>query len=97
MASIRREVDREIREEVREKGLKVRVLEWWKVLKLEGEGTVSEVVDKGVVCGDGVHLTHAMNKSAAVFLCHRMLETGEDEDMSDVMSVGSSSKRSRLN
>ena len=28
-------------------------------------------VDKCLVCGDRVHLTYAMNKSSAVFLCHR--------------------------
>ena len=78
-------------------GVKVRVLDWWKVLKLEGEGTVKDILDNNVVCGDGVHLTPIMNKTAAVYLCHRLLETVGEEEEDDIMSVGSSSKRSRHN
>jgi hypothetical protein len=94
MFSLRLDMDRDILEELRDIEVKVKVVEWWKLLKLNGEGTVNEVLTKGVVCGDGVHLTSKMNKIAAVSLCHRMLETGE-EKWSEEGSV-SSSKRIRL-
>jgi hypothetical protein len=97
MTSVRMDVDRDIREEVRERGVKVRVLDWWKVLKLEGEGAVKDILDNNVVCGDGVHLTPIMNKTVAVYLCHRLLETVGEEEEDNIMSVGSSSKRSRHN
>jgi hypothetical protein len=94
MASLRLDMDRDILEEMRDRGVRVKVVEWWKLLKMEGEGTVREVLSKGVVCGDGVHLTAKMNKLAAVSLCHRLMETGE-EKWSEDGSV-SSSKRIKL-
>ncbi len=94
MFSLRLDMDRDILEELRDIEVQAKVVEWWKLLKLGGEGTVKEVLSKGVVCGDGVHLTSKMNKIAAVSLCHRMLETGEERWSEE--GSESSSKKIRL-
>ncbi len=44
------------------------------------------------MCEDGVHLTSAWNCTAAVSLCHRLLETEEEGWSED----GGSAKRMRI-
>jgi hypothetical protein len=92
--SVRLDVDRDVREELRDRQTGIRVLEWWRLTKQTGELGVREIAEKGILSSDGVHLTTCMNKTAALYLCRRMLETGND-GWSDSESV-SSSKRPRL-
>jgi hypothetical protein len=87
--SVRVDVDRDVKEELRDRRTGVRVLEWWKLLKLSGEPVLSEVVGSGIVCSDGVHLSQGMNKIAASYLCHRMMES-QDDSWSDTDSTVSS-------
>ena len=94
MASVRRDLDRDIREELREKGGRVRVVEWWQLLKMEREGTLREIVDKKVVGADGVHLSTYMNRIAAVSLCHRLLEGPEEDDIWS--GTSSASKKQKM-
>ena len=94
MDSVRRDVDRDIMEELKDKNLEVSVLYWHRALKLESEGTLREVIGKKLLSDDGVHLTPSATRTAAVFLCHRLLEGG-DEEWSELESEASS-KRIRL-
>jgi hypothetical protein len=70
----RRSVDVDVVEELEERVVGVRVLEWWEALGWEEEKSVSEVRKCGMVSEDGVHLTEKMNSIAAVNLCHRLSE-----------------------
>jgi hypothetical protein len=70
----RKGVDADVVEELEEKVVGVRVLEWWEAMGWEEEGTVQDVRRRGVVCEDGVHLTDMANGIAAVNLCHRLAE-----------------------
>jgi hypothetical protein len=94
MASVRRDLDRDVKDELRDKGGIIRHMDWWRLLKLDGEGTVREVASKGIVDRDGVHLTVRMNRTAAVSICHRMMEGPMEEDWSE---ASTSSKRPRMN
>jgi len=69
----RRVVDREIVEEL--SGMAgVEVVEWWKLMGWEKEGSVDEMKRKDVVGQDGVHLTKKACNFAAVSLIHRLAE-----------------------
>jgi hypothetical protein len=70
----RKGVDADVVEELEERVVGARVMEWWEALGWEQEGSLQEVRKSGVVCEDGVHLTEKMNKLAAVNLCHRLAE-----------------------
>ncbi len=93
LSSVRIDLDKDIREELKDRRLDVSVMEWWRLLKLDGECAVGTIKDKGIVSGDGVHLCSSMNRTAAVVLCHRFME-GAEEEWSETDSV--QSKRRRL-
>jgi hypothetical protein len=71
MDGIRREVDRDIVEVLREQDGTVRIAQWWEILGLGGDMTPDVTKMKGVVDKDGVHLTDHMNKVAASAIYHR--------------------------
>ena len=68
------------------------IINWWALLKIPGEGTIGDISNMGIISEDGVHLTYFRNRSAAVFLCNRLMD-GSGE-LSDLDSV--SSKRSKM-
>ncbi len=70
----RKGVDADVVEELEERVVGARVMEWWEALGWEQEGSLQEVRRSGVVCEDGVPLTEKMNKLAAVNFCHRLSE-----------------------
>ncbi len=70
----RKGVDADVVEELEERVVGARVLEWWEALGWEQEGSLQELRKSGVVSEDGVHLTEKMNRLAAVNLCHRLSE-----------------------
>ncbi len=70
----RKGVDVDVVEELEERVVGVRVLEWWEAMGWEEEGSVQEVRKSGVVSEDGVHLTEKVNSIVAVNLCHRLAE-----------------------
>jgi hypothetical protein len=78
---IRRDVNREIKDGVTESGQEVEVVDWWTVIGARNELTVSEIRKSGIVCGDNVHLTNGVNRSAADALMHRLLERRPREDV----------------
>jgi len=69
----RKMVDREITEELSGM-LGVEVVEWWMLMGWEKEGYVEEMLKKGVVCNDGVHLIKKACNFAAISLIHRLSE-----------------------
>jgi hypothetical protein len=79
-SSIRRDVDADIVEELREKDWGVRIVEWWATLKLNGEGTTRDLDGLGILCEDGVHLQHRRVNVAAVHLCEVLMVVEEEED-----------------
>jgi len=94
MTSVRNDIDKDIREEIKDRKLDCNVLDWWKLLKLDGDCSVQTVREKGLVSEDGVHLSVNANRSAAVVLCHRFLEGMEEDGWSETAST--SSKRQRM-
>ncbi len=97
MDNIRRDVDRDIIDSLRDMDRKIRVLEWWDVLGLEGDKTVSEVKRMRLVEDDGVHLTVRANRCAAVSLCIRVREKEIESEYEERKShTGSVIKRPRL-
>ncbi len=71
---LRKGVDADVVEELEERVVGARVLEWWEALGWEQEGSLQEVRKNGVVSEDGVHLTEKINSLAALNLCHRLSE-----------------------
>jgi hypothetical protein len=81
--SVRRDVDRDVKEVVSEGRRNIRFLEWWDLLGLEGDANVTDIRRMGIVDDDGVHLTARACRNAAVVLCNRLneierVETGEE-------------------
>ena len=70
---IRREVDRDVRESLREVDGMVTVMEWWDLLGLAGDTTAREVQRMGIIGKDGVHLSVKANRVAAGSLCTRLM------------------------
>jgi hypothetical protein len=82
--SVRREVDRGVKEVLTEGGRNVRFLEWWDLVGLDGDVTVANIRRMGIIDADGVHLTARACRNAALVLCKRLNEMergaeGEDE------------------
>jgi hypothetical protein len=97
MDNIRRDVDRDIIDSLRDMDRKIRVLEWWDVLRLEGDKTVSDMKRMRLVEDDGVHLTVRANRCAAVSLCIRVREKEMENEHEEPKShTGSVIKRPRL-
>ncbi len=57
MDNLRRDVDRDIVDTPRDMGKNVRILEWWDILGLDSDKTISKVKRMRLVEGDGVHLS----------------------------------------
>ncbi len=76
---IRRDIDHDIREMVMDMGQRVRVMDWWEMLGLDGDMTAKEVKRLRVIGLDRVHLTTRANKVAAISLCLRSKELMEEE------------------
>jgi hypothetical protein len=89
---LRRDVNREIRDELTERGLKVEVVEWWTLLGEGDDLTISDIRKREFLDTDNVHLKKRANNLAAGILCSRLLvregTSGEGAD--------SSGKRRRL-
>jgi hypothetical protein len=71
MDGIRREVDRDIVEVLREQDGTVRIVQWWEILGLGSDMTPEITRVKGLIDKDGVHLTDHMNKIAAAAIYSR--------------------------
>jgi hypothetical protein len=65
------------------------VLEWWKLMGWDEEGTVDMMRRKKVVGPDGVHLSVNANRFAAVSLCYRLAEK-------EVTISGGAAKKMRI-
>jgi hypothetical protein len=99
MSGFRKGVDADVVEELEEKAVGIRSVEWWETMGWEEEGSLLEVRKKGVVGEDGVHLTEKANTFAAVNLCHRLAEMALLEERGDGGSgssvAGAANKRLR--
>ncbi len=69
---LRQDVDKEIVDRVTEVG--IAVVNWWTLLGMRQEMTLTDVRRQGVVDSDNVHLSRKMNKIAAKVLCNRIVE-----------------------
>jgi hypothetical protein len=78
--SVRREVDRDVKEVVMEGGRNIRILEWWDLLGLDGDTTVTNIRRMGIIDTDGVHLTTRACRNAALILCDRLNGMERDGD-----------------
>ena len=76
----RLELEEDIEDKVRRCGERVVKVPWWNGLGLSGEPTLDWIVEKKVVCKDGVHLEKNACSLSAVALYHRMTE-GEMGDL----------------
>jgi hypothetical protein len=71
---IRRDIDKDIVDGIREQDRTASILQWWEVIGMDKDMTVEETRDMRVVDSDWVHLTSKANRNAAVFICKRLLE-----------------------
>jgi hypothetical protein len=94
--SVRRDVDRDVIEMMVDSDKEFRVVEWWDLLGLDKDHSVSEVRKMRVIEGDGVHLSVRANRNAAVSLCRRVREMLNQEEKEDEVSVMGESKRRRV-
>jgi hypothetical protein len=70
----RKELDREVENQLLRGGCEVKVVHWYEMLGMSAESQLKEICEKRIVSEDGVHLSIDSNKSAAVFLCRRFLD-----------------------
>jgi hypothetical protein len=97
MDNLRRDVDRDIVDTLRDLGKNIRVLDWWDLLGLDQDKTVADVKRMKLVENDGVHLAVRANRCAAVSMCIRLREeenVNEHED--DRSEAGRYIKKARL-
>jgi hypothetical protein len=80
MDSVRRDVDRDIKEAMGDMSKVVHFFDWWDLVGLDGEMTVKEVKRLGIIESDGVHLTSRACRNAAVLLCNRLRAMGLEEE-----------------
>jgi hypothetical protein len=93
--NLRRDVDRDIVDTLRDVDRRIRILEWWDILGLDSDKTATDVKRMRLVEDDGVHLTSRANRCAAVSLCTRVREN--ESELEDLRSeAGSYIKRPRL-
>ncbi len=95
MDNLRRDVDRDIVDTLRDMGKNIRVLEWWDLLGLDNDKTVADVKKMKLVENDGVHLSVRANRCAAVSMCIRLREE-ENEIEDDRSEAGRYIKKARL-
>jgi hypothetical protein len=72
---VRRDVNKDIVDNVTGRGMGVETVEWWTLLGAREELTLTELRRMECVDKDNVHLTTRMNKNAADILCHRVFES----------------------
>ncbi len=97
MDNLRRDVDRDIVDTLRDMGKNIHVLEWWDLLGLEQDKTVTDVKKMKLVENDGVHLFVRANRCAAVSMCIRLREEeNENEHEDDRSEAGRYIKKARL-
>ncbi len=70
-------MNREIRDEVTERGLRVEVIEWWTLLGEREDLTISDICRRDFLDSDNVHLKKRANNLAAGVLCTRLLAREE--------------------
>jgi hypothetical protein len=80
MDSVRRDVDRDIKEAMGDMSKVVHFFDWWDLVGLDGDMTVKEVKRLGIIESDGVHLTSRACRNAAVLLCNRLRVMGLEEE-----------------
>ncbi len=71
---LRRDVNREIRDEVTDRKLKVEIVEWWSLMGEKDDLTISDIRRRDFLDIDNVHLKKRANSLAAEVLCTRFLE-----------------------
>ncbi len=89
---LRRDVNREMRDELTDRKLDVDIVEWWTLLGENDDLTITDIRKREFLDSDNVHLKKRANGLAAEILCNRLLEkkgTGES-------GQGTSGKRRRL-
>jgi hypothetical protein len=94
--SVRRDVDRDVIEMMVDNDKEFRVVEWWDLLGLDKDHSVTEVRKMRVIEADGVHLTLRANRNAAVSLCRRVRELLSQEEKEDEVSATGDHKRRRI-
>jgi hypothetical protein len=75
---IRRDVTREIKDTLSDIDCDIEIIEWWTLIGLRNEPTVTEVRKSGTVDRDNVHLSVRVNRNAAASLFNRLMENGRD-------------------
>jgi hypothetical protein len=80
MDSVRRDVDRDIKEAMGDMSKVVHFLDWWDLVGLDSDTTVKEVKRLGIIDSDGVHLTSRACRNAALLLCNRLRAMGLEEE-----------------
>jgi hypothetical protein len=73
---IRRDGTREIKDSLVDIDCDIEVIDWWTLIGLRNEPTVTEVRRLGTVDKDNVHLSVCANRSAAASLFNRLMENG---------------------
>ncbi len=71
---IKRDMDKDIVEGIREQDRLASIIQWWEVFGMEKDMTVEETRHVGVVDKNGVHLMSKANRNAAVLICDGMLK-----------------------
>ncbi len=87
-----RDVNREIRDEVTDRKLKVDIVEWWTLLGENDDLTITDIRKRDFLDNDNVHLKKRANSLAAEVLCTRFLEWGGASES----GPGTSGKRRRV-
>ncbi len=89
---LRRDVNREIRDELADRKLDVDVVEWWMLLGESDDLNITDIRKQDYLDGDNVHLKKRANSLAAEIMCTRLLEKrGTSES-----GQGTSGKRRRV-
>jgi hypothetical protein len=73
---IRRDMNREIKETLLDIDIDIDVVDWWTLMGMRSELTVSELRRSDTVDKDNVHLTVRANRVAAAALIHRLVDRG---------------------
>jgi hypothetical protein len=71
--SSRKELDKDIMSKMVGEKLSITVLDWFEPFGWSCEPSLKDIVEKKIISADNVHLSAVANRSAAVFLCRRML------------------------
>jgi hypothetical protein len=71
---LRRDVNREISDELTDRKLCVDIVEWWTLLGESDDLTITDIRKRDFLDNDNVHLKKRANTLAAEILCTRILE-----------------------